>query len=376
MIDGLRRFVREDVAPAFAPWVASRAIVVVGILLARDLLDHLRADPRPVAAAQGLFAWDAAYYRDVAQGGYDAVAHAGLRFFPLLPLIARAVAAPIGGRVGPVIIVIVWLAALAYGALLHRFVLGETGDRGLARRSVWIGFLAPPALCLVLGYAEALLAVAAVGAFLAARRGHWWWAAAAAYAAALARPTGVLLALPLAVEAFLALRRGSTEGRSILGMATAVVAPALGLLTFLGWSSAAGNGFLEPLRIQSSARLRGGTVPPWTSLHGALDALGSGDRLGSGLHLVWAIVVIVCVVAAARRLPVSCTVWAAASVLVALCAPNLDSFERYALVTFPVVVGAGVLTARPRDLFPAVTALAGAGLLGATVLAAIGRLVP
>ena len=173
-----------------------------------------------------------------------------------------------------------------------------------------------------------------------------------------------------------ALRRGSTEGRSILGMATAVVAPALGLLTFLGWSSAAGNGFLEPLRIQSSARLRGGTVPPWTSLHGALDALGSGDRLGSGLHLVWAIVVIVCVVAAARRLPVSCTVWAAASVLVALCAPNLDSFERYALVTFPVVVGAGVLTARPRDLFPAVTALAGAGLLGATVLAAMGRLVP
>lgn len=376
MTDGLRRFGREDVVPVLAPWVASRAIVLLGIALVRYLLDHARVLPRPVAAAQGLFAWDAAYYRDIAQGGYDAVSSAGLRFFPLLPLLARAVAAPLGGRVGPVMVIGVWIAALAYGALLHRFVVNETGDRTLARRSVWLGLLAPPAMCLVLGYAEALLAVAAVGAFLTARRGHWWWAAAAGYGAALARPTGVLLVLPIAIEAFLALRRGSTEGRGILGLVAAVGAPALGILTYLGWSAAAGHGFAEPLRIQSSANLRGGFVPPWTSLHGALDALGSGDRLGSGLHLVWAVVVIVCVVASARRLPVSCTVWAVASVLVALCAPNLDSFERYALVTFPVVVGAGVLTARPRDLFPAVSVLAGAGLFGATVLAAMGRLVP
>lgn len=376
MTDGLRRFAREDVIPVIAPWVASKAIVGVGILLARDLLDHLRAAPRPVAAVQGLFAWDAAYYRDVAQGGYDAVEQAGLRFFPLLPLVARGLAAPLGGRVGPVIVLLVWTAALMYGALLHRFVVVETGDRALARRSVWIGLLAPPALCLVLGYAEAVLALAAVGAFLAARRGHWWWAAFAGCAAALARPTGVLLVLPLAVEAYLALRRGATEGRGRVGMVAAVFAPAAGLATYLSWSAVAGNGFTEPLSIQSSAQLRGGFVPPWTSLHGALDALGSGDRLGSGLHLVWAIVVLACVVAAARRLPASCTVWAAASILVALCAPNLDSFERYALVTFPVVVGAGVITARPRDLFPAVTVLAGAGLLGATVLAAMGRLVP
>lgn len=376
MTDGLRRFGREDVIPAVTPWVLSRVIVVLGIMLVRNLLDHLRVHPRPVASLQGLFAWDAAYYRDIAQGGYDAVSEAGLRFFPLLSLIARAGAAPIGGRVGPVLIAAVWVCALAYGALLHRFVVVETGDRGLARRTVWLGLLAPPALCFVLGYAEAVMALAAVGALLAARRGHWWWAASAGYLAALARPTGVLLALPLAIEAVLALRRGATEGRGILGAGVAVGAPVAGLATFLGWSSVAGYGFAEPLRIQSSASLRGGFVPPWTSLHGAFDALTAGDRLGSGLHLVWAVVVVVCLVAAARRLPVSCTVWAAASILVALSAPNLDSFERYALVTFPVVIGAGALTARPRDLFPAVTVLAGAGLLGATVLAGMGRLVP
>ena len=173
MIDGLRRFVREDVVPAFAPWVASRAIVVVGILLARDLLDHLRADPRPVAAAQGLFAWDAAYYRDIAQGGYASVSHAGLRFFPLLPLLARALAWPIGGRVGPVILILVNVAALLYAALLHRLVVDETSDGDLARRTVWLALLAPPALCYVFGYAEAIFAVFAVVVFMAARRRRW-----------------------------------------------------------------------------------------------------------------------------------------------------------------------------------------------------------
>ena len=130
------------------------------------------------------------------------------------------------------------------------------------------------------------------------------------------------------------------------------------------------------MRIQSSSNLRGGFVPPWTALSGAFADLRSGDSLGSGLHLVWAIVVIACVVAVARRLPVSYTAWAGLSVLVALSAPNLDSFERYAVVTFPVVIGGAILTARPRDLFPAVVTACGAGLFGATYLVLQGRLIP
>lgn len=378
-MNAVRRFAREDVVPALAPWVVSRAIVLVALAVARDLGEQLRLGLRAIPLRQGLFAWDAAYYRDIAQGGYDAVAEAGLRFFPGLPLLVRALAWPIGGRVGPVLIVVVNLAALLYAGALHRLVLEETADRGLARRTVWLALLVPPALCFVFGYSEAVFGLLAVLVFLAARRRRWWWAAAAAFAASLTRPTGVLLVAPLVIEALAAWRATPEADRRIAGVLrplVAVLAPAAGLLAFLGWSAASGRGFLTPLQIQSSSQLRGGFVAPWTALRMAGSNLGSGDRLGSGLHLVWAIVVIACVVAVARRLPTAYWVWAALSVAVALSAPNLDSFERYAVATFPVLIGAGILTARPRDLFPAVLAAAGAGMFGATYLVLQGRLVP
>lgn len=374
-----RRAAREDLLPALAPWVVSRAIVLVALAIARDIGEQLTLRLAPIPLRQGLFAWDAAYYRDIAAGGYDAVSHAGLRFFPFLPLLARALAWPIGGRVGPVILVLVNLAALLYAAGLHHLVRDETGDEGLARRTIWLALLAPPALCLVFGYAEAIFAMLAVVVFLAARHRRWWIATIGALLAALTRPTGILLVLPLLIEAVAAFRDAAPEARRVrttIASGAAVLAPVVGLAAFLGWSASAGHGFLTPLRIQSSSNLRGGFVPPWTALGGALADLRSGDSLGSGLHLLWAIVVLACVVAAWRRLPLAYGAWAVLSVVVALSAPNLDSFERYAVATFPVLIGAGILTARPRDLYPAVLAACGAGLFGATYLVLQGRLVP
>jgi hypothetical protein len=68
-------------------------------------------------------------------------------------------------------------------------------------------------------------------------------------------------------------------------------------------------------------------------------------------------------------------VYAAASVLVALCARNLDSIERYSLSTFPLVIGAGMLLRRPaleRMTFLVVSG----GLVAAAILAFTGALVP
>ena len=133
------------------------------------------------------------------------MSHAGLRFFPLLPLVARSLAWPIGGHVGPVIIVLVEFAALAYAALLHRLVLTETEDGELARRTIWIALLAPPALCMVFGYAEAIFALLAVVVFLTARSRRWLVAGLAAVAASLARlrdETGRTIRLAIEPEPF------------------------------------------------------------------------------------------------------------------------------------------------------------------------------
>lgn len=371
----LKRFAREDLSTALAPWLVSRAIVLLALAAARYIFSEIGSGPQPVALSQGLFAWDAAFYRDIAEGGYNAVAHSGLRFFAGLPIIARAVGAPIGA-VGPVLIVIVNLAALFYAALLNRLVIEETGDAALAKRAIWLGLLAPPALVLVLGYAEALLALCAVLVFLNARNGRWGWVILAGFAAGLVRPTGVLLSLPIALFAWEAFRSDKNKKSATVLSALGIAAPVLGIGSYLGWSWAGGKGFWLPLQIQSSANLRGGFVWPWTSLQGAFESLSSGNRVGSGLHFVWALLAIICVFAAARRLPRPYTLWAAASVAVALCAPNLDSFERYALITFPVIIGAGVLTARPKDLFRAATAVSAAGLFGSSILVFFGRLVP
>ena len=92
--------------------------------------------------------------------------------------------------------------------------------------------------------------------------------------------------------------------------------------------------------------------------------------------MLWAPVVLVFVIAAARRLPASYTAFAIAVVLVALSSENISSFERYSMSAFPVVVGAAVVTRRPKDLWPAALAVSTAALLGLSMLVFLGRFVP
>ena len=83
------RFVREDLRAAALPWIASRALVVGALVLSRFLFDEIGRAPRPVQLAQGLFAWDAAFYREIAERGYGALSAESLRFFPLFPLLSK-----------------------------------------------------------------------------------------------------------------------------------------------------------------------------------------------------------------------------------------------------------------------------------------------
>ena len=84
--------------------------------------------------------------------------------------------------------------------------------------------------------------------------------------------------------------------------------------------------------------------------------MAHGHHLGSAAHIPWVVVSVVLVVLAFRRLPVSYGAFAAAVLVVALASSNLDSFERYALGAFPLVVAASTLTVR-RPVELAVLAL-------------------
>jgi len=84
---------------------------------------------------------------------------------------------------------------------------------------------------------------------------------------------------------------------------------------------------------------------------------------------------VVLLVLVARRLPASYTAFAAAVLVVSLTSSNLDSFERYALGAFPLVVAASTLTSR-RRVEVAVLVVSAAALVGYAMLAFLGMVVP
>ena len=369
-----------------APWLVARAIVLGALALAHLVVDRTHPGaPGPVARVhQGLLGWDAGWYEAIARHGYAPLGHPALRFFPLFALGGRAGGLLPGVSDGAALVVLANLASLAATAGLFVLVRRETGDLALARRSVWLLSLLPMAFVLVMGYAEGLLLALSVGCFLAIRRGSgrapwagrpqpsWCWAAVFGFAAGLTRPLGMLLVLAVGGEAARWWRRLGRIGRVAAVVAT--VAPLAGAAAFLGWSQGAFGDFWAPLSVQTQAGHHGGLSNPFATL--AHDARGVlHHHFGTALHVPWVLVVVALVVVCWRRWPASYGAFATAVVLVALSGTNLDSFERYALSAFPLVLAGAGLMAGPRGE-RAVLTLAAAGLAGYALLAFLNLSVP
>src|SRR3954447_4861377 len=139
--------------------------------------------------------WDAFWYVLIADHGY--VVPRATQFYPLYPLLSRAVGTPFASSlVGGIV---VSLAALL-GALhlLQRIASLEMGEL-LGRRTMLLLAFFPTAVFFSAVYTEGLFLLLSIGSVYAARQGRWAWAGVAAGLATLTRPTGVLLAVPLAL---------------------------------------------------------------------------------------------------------------------------------------------------------------------------------
>lgn len=365
-------FVRRDLRAALVPWAVARVLVVGALAAARYLVDQLDLQDL-VQPSQGLFAWDGAFYRAIAEHGYDAVPRAGLRFFPAYPLAGRLLGVVFLGHTALGLLVVSSGAALLAGALLHRLTLRETQDVELARRAAWYVAVIPAGMAYVLGYAEALLLLCGVAMFLALRSRRWLLAVPFGLVAGLTRPVGLLLFVPALVEG---LRdRQGIAWREWCGRLTAIAAPVVGTGIYLAWVGARDDDPLLPFSVQDNPRLRGGTVDPITHIVDAVRNVLDGDRFGAGLHLVWIVVVLALLVVVARRLPASYAAYAGAAVLLALMARNVGSFERYVFTTFPLVLGIAFVTRR-REVDRVVSVLAAGALVAYCVLAFLGEYVP
>ena len=359
----------RDALPA---WILARVLVVAGYAAARFVVDKFPNG----ALARGSFVtfipWDGVQYDLIVRHGYSYDPDL-YRFFPLFPLVGRALDAVTPAGADVALVLLANACSLAFVLLLHVLVRRETADADLARRSVWFASLAPAAYVLVWGYSEALFLLLAVATFLVLRRRQFVAAAGLGALAAFARPTGLLIAIPAAIEAWRGLRGASWRGW--LTRALAVVGPFVGTAVYLLWVRGETGDFFDPYSIQANRNFRGGTVDPVTGVRQALTQFFDHDRVGPLLHVGWAVVAIALVVVALRKLPVSYGAFAGAVVIVALSSRKLDSFERYAFAAFPLVIAAGMLV-RNRKLETLVFTLSGAAMCLYTTLAMLGVYLP
>lgn len=370
-----------SVREAVLPYAVARAVVLSALGLAHFIVDRTHPASPGVAfrVHQGLLGWDAGWYETIAREGYGPLGRQSLRFFPAVPGLTHGLAW-LGLGDGPALVLLVNVAAFAATAMLYVLVRRETGSAATARRSVWVLSLLPAAFVLVMGYAEAVLLVCALGCFLALRppatssdnRPHFVVAGALAFAAGLTRPVGVLLFLAVASELVRWWQRlGQNERAAGVG---AVAAPFAGLVVFLAWAKHEVNDWWAPLRVQLQTSHHGGLSDPFvTVFHDAKGLVH--HHVGTALHVPWVLLALAMLIVCWRRLPAPYTLFAAGVLAVAVSGANLDSFERYALSAFPLSIAAALLLTRSQ-VERVVLTLLSAGLAGYAVLAFLNMSVP
>jgi hypothetical protein len=191
----------------WAAWVLAALGVVVGGVESGAI-----ADPRNSWAHYGgslwpLFTWDYGWYHGIAITGYPPdQGGPQYAFFPLWPLLLRA-----SGSIPD------WAAAFALAlAASGVAIAGVAAAAPSGRRVRAAAALAcwPGSFLLLLAYPDVIALAAAVWAAALILRGRPWLAGILGAVAAVARPTGFLIAVPLVLVG-----RGPLPGRVFAGLA-------------------------------------------------------------------------------------------------------------------------------------------------------------
>ena len=327
-------------------WVAGRAIII-----ATAVVVH-RVGPagwiRLVSHAHALGplgAWDARWYRMVASNGYVLIPgrQSDPAFFPLYPIMLRGGHALGFGytTTGLVLSNVGFLGALLAFYALTRALFGES----MARRASAYLAVFPFGYAFSMVYPESIVLGLIALAALAALRRRWGWAAVCAASAALARPEGLFVALPLAVLAWDQRHLLSPRARGVaLG---AVIAPIAAIGSF---SLYLGSAIGDPMAWSQAERAWGRAFSPLGFVH-AIDGFGSAFARDAWVTRdVVAVVLYLVLIAAAARAGVSWP-WLLSSlaiVVLPLFSGSFDSIGRFGLLAPAAFWGLAALGRDPR----------------------------
>jgi Mannosyltransferase (PIG-V) len=386
------RLDREALRDALIVFAASRGLVFAVAVAASLILPYgptssdVPALTHPFDGFAGtmftpLARWDAAWYLSIAHSGYGP--EQSLAFFPLYPLVVRALAA--GSSNAGALLVASYAVSLGSFAtalyLLHRLVTLELGP-GHSRTVLLLVSFFPASLYFGAPYSESLFLALSVGTFYAAKTGRWPVAAALCAAATATRAAGLALVLSLVVLWW------RSERGNLGKLAWLILAPA-GAVAFSLYLRLVVD--VPLLEWKDAQRAWGHSFSgPLVGLHNAADAAVHGARhfisgsyspnAGFGdvvyvenvLWFVLLLLVVVALIGVFRRLPVEYGVYTLAAMLLPLSAPvfwqPLLSLPRFVAVLFPLFMWLGLVWEERRVMRPIVAALFLAGLVTATGL--------
>jgi hypothetical protein len=358
------------VRAVLAAYLTSRLLLFLIIFVSSAAMpmqprNNLYASPSNLLL-DGLIRFDSWWYVDIVRNGYSlgntATGEQGtVAFFPLYPLVVRAVATVAGNDflAGVLVSNIALLVALAY---LYRLIRREFDDETAARAVFYLAG-APTAVFFSAMYTESLYLALVIAGFFYARESHWARAALAGGLAAATRNTGAVMALVLLLEGMhqsgarfrppawhpVAIGRhlGSQIGLGIKKWQplVAALAATLGLFAYMVYLA---NRFGDPFAFITVQSTWGRTTSPGGILQlveNTRNDLNVGPHFWMGqfnpptlMDLIATLAFAPLVVAVVWKLRPAYAVYALATFLVPLFTGSIGSMTRYTLTLVPCYI--------------------------------------
>ena len=302
-----------------------------------------------------LEAWDGVWYRMIAEHGYLLVPgrQSDPAFFPLYPLLLKVTGTtglPLGAAGVLLSNLFFLLALLAFDALGREVLPAAT-----ARRATLLLAVFPTTYVCSMVYPESLVLASFALTGLFALRQRWLLCAAAAAVAALARPEGVLLVVPVSACLFMSWRSLSPEQRG-RGIAAVLAAPAAALSfpLYLGWA------LHDPLAWTKAQRAWGRSFRPDGPWHAVENLVQEAGRQPWAIRdaAFCAVTIVLLGVAWRAGAPRAWIILGALLVLLPLGSGSFESLARLALPALPAYWGLARLTRRRAAQLAAVAACA------------------
>lgn len=320
------------------PWwllITAFAVIAANRINVKVDTAYTWIDPNKTATASWnplelIIQWDAIWYQDIANNGYrydgpDKLSN--IAFFPIFPIATRT----LGWILLNQTILAGWLLsllALIGAGYFFRKLVAEFHPKADKDETLLLLLCFPAAVFFWAPYTETTLLFFSIASLYYARRGEFWPAGALGFLAALTRPPGFLIVIPLVMEYWIRYRKRGLLRGSLASLAL----PPLGLLSYFSYIWIAFGDPLAYFKTQSTWG-RGFVLNTEHFLTTSNTAVAN-----LGMDVVYLIIGVALSVLVLWRVRVSYGIFCLAAVILPVVTGTLMGIGRYVGVLFPIYI--------------------------------------